>query len=222
MKLYCLRLLAVLCFFFLLQSPHAQEAPFAKDIRAFKKADSTSFPPSHAILFIGSSSFTLWKDVNNYFPGYTIINRGFGGSSLPHLIHYADQIIFPYQPKQVVIYCGENDLNSSDTISAQTVFGRFTHLFTLIRSQLPNVPIAFVSIKPSPSRAHLMPKMEQANSMIKAYLKKQKHTRFVNIYNDMLDKNGKPREELFVEDRLHMNPAGYAIWQKAIRPHLVK
>src|SRR5476651_483122 len=80
--------------------------PFRKDIDAFKRKDSLQMPPKHAILFVGSSSFTKWTDVQQYFPGYPIINRGFGGSSLPDVIRYADEIIFPYDPKQIIIYCG--------------------------------------------------------------------------------------------------------------------
>jgi len=87
--------------------------PFIEDIRAFKKQDSVSTPPKHSILFVGSSSFTKWKDVADYFPGYSIINRGFGGSTLVDVIRYADDVIFPYDAKQIVIYCGENDLASS-------------------------------------------------------------------------------------------------------------
>jgi lysophospholipase L1-like esterase len=222
MKLVHTSILAALLVCFCSQPLHAQEAPFAKEIKAFKKTDSIDFPPAHAILFTGSSSFRLWHNVDQSFPGYTIINRGFGGSTLPDVIRYADQIVFPYQPKQIVIYCGENDLASSDTITAQTVFGRFQHLFTLIRSRMPDVPIAFVSIKPSPSRAHLMPKIQQTNSLIKTYLKKEKNAQFINIYDAMLDKKGNPREELFVADRLHMKPEGYAIWKKAMQPYLLK
>src|SRR5580765_3891060 len=124
--------------------------PFIDDIKVFKKQDSISFPPKQAILFVGSSSFTKWKDVADYFPGYTIINRGFGGSSLPDVIRYADDIIFPYQPKQIVIYCGENDLAASDTVSAQTVFERFKTLYEMIRKRLATEKIVYVSIKPSP------------------------------------------------------------------------
>src|SRR5919202_6508982 len=90
----------------------AQQPPFWDEIQAFKKQDSLHTPPKHAIVFVGSSSFQKWKDVQDYFPGYKIINRGFGGSSLPDVIRYADDVIIPYQPKQVVIYCGDNDLAS--------------------------------------------------------------------------------------------------------------
>src|ERR1700736_1860158 len=104
---------------------YAQQAAFYNDIQAFKKKDSVHMPAKHSILFIGSSSFTKWTDVQDYFPGYPIINRGFGSSTLPDVIRYADDIIFPYQPKQIVIYCGENDLAASDTVTAETVVERF-------------------------------------------------------------------------------------------------
>src|ERR1700709_1983633 len=99
------------------EEPH----PFWNEIQAFKKNDSAHFPPPNEILFVGSSSFNFWKDVQDYFPGYPIINRGFGGSSLPDVIRYADDIIYPYKPKQVVIYCGENDFAGTDSMSAQIV-----------------------------------------------------------------------------------------------------
>jgi lysophospholipase L1-like esterase len=171
---------------------------------------------------VGSSSFTKWVDVQNYFPDYTIINRGFGGSTLTDLIRYADKIIFPYEPRQVVIYEGDNDLAASDTITPETVLNRFKKLFALIRKNFPNTSIAFVSIKPSPSRMRLMSKMEEANSLIKNFLKTQKNSAFIDVYHKMLNKEGMPDKSIFIEDELHMNAKGYAIWQKAIQPYLVK
>ena len=160
--------------------------------------------------------------MSDYFPGYTIINRGFGGSTLVDVIRYAYDVIVPYQPKQVVIYCGENDLAASDTVTAADVVRRFKTLYGIIRQNLPNAAVDFVSMKPSPSRAHLMPKYEVANAQIKTFLQKQKHTGFINVYNIMLDANGRPKAELFLEDQLHMKPAGYKLWQKIIQPYLLK
>lgn len=216
-----------LILFFLLCSAvlHAQQerkSAFWEDIAAFKKKDSASFPPKNAILFIGSSSFTMWKDVQQYFPSHVIVNRGFGGSSLPDLTRYANDIIFPYQPKQIVIYCGENDVAGSDNIAPQTVFSRFEHLFQLIRSKLPAVPVLFISLKPSPSRWHLKGKMIAVNERVRKYLKKKKHTKFISVWKHMLGPDGKPMNDLFLEDKLHMNARGYAIWQRLIEPHLLK
>jgi lysophospholipase L1-like esterase len=200
----------------------ATAQPFAEDIAAFKKQDSSHFPPKNAILFVGSSSFTKWTDVQSYFPGYTIINRGFGGSTLPDVINYAKDIIFPYRPKQIVIYCGENDLAASDTVTSTMVVDRFKKLFSIIRNKMPAVPVVFISLKPSPSREKLWPKMEAANKEIEKFLKKNKKTSFVDVYHKMFKKDGSVMSELFIEDNLHMNANGYAIWQKAIKPYLLK
>jgi len=197
------------------------QAPFAGEIRAFKQQDSISFPAKKAILFVGSSSFRKWTDVQSYFPDYKIINRGFGGSTLTDVIRYEKDIIAPYHPKQVLIYCGDNDLASSDTVTPAIVAKRFQQLFYLIRKDLPNANIAFVSIKPSPSRQHLFSKMQEANALVKAFLQTQKNTAFINVFDPMLV-NNKPRPDIFLEDSLHMNAKGYAIWQKAIQPYLLK
>ncbi|MDE3143926.1 MAG: G-D-S-L family lipolytic protein, partial [Bacteroidota bacterium] len=147
------KLFAVVAFLFVsFISVNIFAQPFKDEIDAFKKLDSAAFPAKGQILFEGSSSFRKWTDVQQYFPSHKIINRGFGGSTLPDVIRYADEIIFPYQPKQIVIYCGENDIAYSDTITAQIVLKRYQQLFFLIRSKLKNVEIDFVSIKPSPSR----------------------------------------------------------------------
>jgi lysophospholipase L1-like esterase len=201
----------------------AQNPPaFWQEIVAFKKKDSIQVAPSNAILFVGSSSFAMWRDVNNYFPGYKIINRGFGGSILPDVIRYSYDIILPYQPKQVVVYCGENDLATADSVSAMEVSNRFKTLFGIIRTNLPKANICFISMKPSPSRAILQNKMKAANTLIKQFIAKQKNAAFIDIYGAMLDTNGQMRPELFLNDQLHMKPEGYAIWQKAILPYLIK
>jgi lysophospholipase L1-like esterase len=199
-----------------------QKPAFWDDIQAFKKQDSVSFPPKNAILFIGSSSFTMWKDVQQYFPSYRIINRGFGGSSLTDVIRNANDIILPYQPKQIVIYCGENDVAASDTVTGKLVFNRFKQLFTIIRNRYPKVKVTYVSMKPSPSRQLLLSKMINGNELIKKYLSSKKRTSYVDVYKEMIDDEGKPRPDLFLDDNLHMNKTGYAIWHKFIEPHLLK
>ncbi len=202
---------------------YAQTAPFQNEIDQFKKEDSLHTPPKNAILFIGSSSFRMWSDVQNDFPGYPIINRGFGGSQLPDVIRFAPDIIYPYLPKQIVIYCGDNDLAADSTVSADTVFERFKTLYGMIRKELgKRVNVAFVSIKPSPSRENLLPKMKVANTLIEQYISKQKNAVFIDVFHPMLNAEGKMRPELYKEDNLHMKPEGYVIWKKVIEPYLLK
>jgi len=200
----------------------AQDVPFAREVAEFRKQDSVSFPASNQILLIGSSSFTIWKDVQDYFPGYPILNRAFGGSTLADVIRHADKVIYPYKPKQILVYCGENDLASSDKVTADTVISRFETLFGLIRAKYPKVQVVFVSMKPSPSRVLLREKMLAGNDGIRKFLAAKKNTGYIDVYTEMLDDEGKPRQELFLDDNLHMNKEGYKIWQRIIQPYLKK
>ncbi len=207
---------------FLAIAENAISQPFINEIKAFRRADSITAPPKNAILLIGSSSFTNWKDVAKYFPDQTIINRGFGGSSLPHMIMYAEDVIFKYNPKQILIYCGENDLTGGPTITADTIFERLKNLHQLIRSKYKKVPIAYISMKPSPSREKYLETMQKGNAMIKSFMEHEKRSSYIDVYSSMLDENGKILTHIFLSDKLHMNAEGYKIWQGVIAPYLVK
>lgn len=212
-----LKLIAL--FLFVFAAANAQEQPpYYNEILYFKKQDSVKFPPKKAVLFIGSSTFTNWKDVQTYFPKNVIINRGFGGSSLPHVINYVGDIVYPYQPKQVVIYCGENDFTGNAT--PQLVVDRVKKLIDTIRFKYPKVSIAYVSIKPSPSRVKYLPQMKEANQMILELLKGIKRTEFINTADAMYTADGEIMADIFLKDNLHMNAKGYAIWQKIMEPYL--
>ncbi|HVS96688.1 MAG TPA: GDSL-type esterase/lipase family protein [Puia sp.] len=204
------------------QSSVSSQPPFWNEIAEFKHKDSLQHPPSNAILFIGSSSFRKWTSVQADFPGYTIINRGFGGSTFDDLIRYAKDIIYPYHPKQVVIYCGDNDLAGDRKMTGKKVYRRFVKLYDMIRKHLGDVDIVFVSIKPSPSREKLMPEMEEANDLIRNFIAQRSHAAFVDVYHLMLNARGRPMDELFIADKLHMNEKGYKIWQQALLPYLDK
>lgn len=196
--------------------------PFINEVNYFKKLDSLQAPPKEPILFIGSSSFTNWKDVQDYFPGHTILNRAFGGSSLPHLLLYAEEVIFRYKPKQIVIYCGENDLTGGPTINADSILFRFQRLHALIRSRLPKVPVVYLSMKPSPSRRKYLATMQEGNEKIKSFITNQTYTQFIDVYSSMISTTGEINPSLFLSDSLHMNKKGYQLWQPLIEPFLVK
>jgi lysophospholipase L1-like esterase len=210
----------IVLFIFTISWASAQDQlPFYNEIKYFKKQDSLKFPPKNAVLFVGSSTFTNWKDVQKYFPNHVIINRGFGGSSLPHVINYANDIIFPYHPKQIVIYCGENDFTNPGTTTEMVVL-RVKQLFELIRSKYPKTYIAYISIKPSASREKYFPQMVEANKMIAKMVKGMKYTEFINTYDAMFNTDGTLMSDIFLKDNLHMNAKGYAIWQKIMEPYL--
>ena len=195
--------------------------PFEKEVAAFARQDSLHPPPAKPILLIGSSSFTKWTDVQQYFPGYEILNRGFGGSSLEDLIYYAPQILFAYTPRQIIVYCGENDLAASPQPSTKLVLKRFKQLYGLIRNRWPSVPIVYISIKPSPARWQLESSFVEANERIKGFIQKQNDILFLDVHTEMLTTRGETRPELYIGDRLHMNEKGYAIWKNKISPLLL-
>ena len=194
---------------------------FEKDIRTIRSFDKIYTPPAHPILFVGSSSIRKWDYLQQTFGSYVVLNRGFGGAVLNDVTYYANEIIFPYEPRQIVIYVGENDLPEK-TATADSVLNRFKVLYATIRSKLPTVPLIFISMKPSPSRAAFFDKARESNALIKSFLANEKNTVYVDIFSKMLDKAGNPRKELFLGDMLHMNLQGYAIWEKAIKPYLLR
>ena len=196
--------------------------PFWKEVQALKQKDSLAFPAPGQTLFIGSSSFTMWKDAQDYFPKHKILNRAFGGSTLLDMIRFRYEVVFPYQPKQIVLYCGENDFASSDTVTVTMVMERFRTFYSLMRAKYPLVPFLYVSMKPSPSRAHLMPKYKEANQLIAEFLKQDKKSAFADVYSKMLKADGSPMDDIFLQDRLHMTAKGYAIWKKILEPLLIK
>ncbi|KQT18284.1 G-D-S-L family lipolytic protein [Chryseobacterium sp. Leaf404] len=198
-----------------------EEKPmFWQEIQEFKKQDLENPPAKNSILLIGSSSFTKWTDVNEYFLGKNIINRGFGGSRLTDLNFYSEDLLSPYQPKQIIIYCGENDFADNSKLEADVVVDRFKSFYKKIRKKFPNIEVDFVSIKYSPSRQHLWPQMKEANKQIAKFMWREKNAEFINITRIMNDNNGLTRKDLFVEDMLHMTPEGYRLWTIVMTPYM--
>jgi lysophospholipase L1-like esterase len=218
-----LKVIGIVCFAFGIGQSNTTlcAQPFKQEVLQFQKSDSIVMPPKGQIVFAGSSSFTKWKDVAMYFPGYPIINRGFGGATLVDLIYYVDEAIIKYQPSQVFIYCGENDIADVDTVSPATVLLRFKTLHTILLKKLPRATkIVFVSLKPSVARWHLESKFIEANKLIEGYINTQKNIQFLDVHTAMLDDNKEVLKDIFIADQLHMNPKGYLIWQKQFAPFL--
>lgn len=194
----------------------AQKLPYWNDIQAFKKQDSIAMPSHYKTLFIGSSSFTYWKTLDQDLPEYAPLNRAFGGSTLPDVIRYQNVVIDSYNPERIVIYCGENDIASSDTVTSKMVLERFKLLHQHIREKFPKIKLYYISLKPCPLRWKMKDRMIDANKQIKKFCKTQKCTNFISIWNQML-LHSKPNPAIFKADSLHMNEKGYKIWIKEIR-----
>ena len=177
-------------------------------------------PPANPILFVGSSSIRKWEDLERTFASYDVMNRGIGGAKVNDIIFYLNDLVFPYHPREIVLYVGENDI--PDGATPDTVLERTKKLITGIRNQLPEIPITYISIKPSPSRDKYRQTVQDANSLIKEYLKTQQKITWVDVFTPMLTKDGNSRPEIFQSDMLHLNKDGYQIWKKLIQPTLIK
>lgn len=189
-----------------------------QDMRRFAEADALAPPPRDAVLFTGSSSIRLWETLAADFPGVPVVNRGFGGSEIRDSTWYADRLVVRHAPRQVILYAGDNDLSSGR--SPARLRADFRAFVARIRHDLPDVPIAYLSTKPSPARAHLLQAQRKANALIRRDAGPLR-VQFIDVFTPMLDAAGQPRQALFVEDGLHMNAAGYRLWQGIVAPHLL-
>lgn len=217
------RIAALLLAFMPAMLLHAQnaESPSARwepDIQAFEAEDRRQPPPQDAVLFVGSSSIRLWETLGQDFPGVPVINRGFGGSEIADVHHFADRIIFPYRPRTIVLYAGDNDLAGGKT--PRQVLADYEALVEAIHERLPQARIAFIAIKPSPARWHLADAVRAANEAIWRRTTQDDRLAFIDVFSPMLGDDGEPRPELFVEDKLHLSAAGYALWTERVAPFL--
>ncbi|WPU93407.1 GDSL-type esterase/lipase family protein [Mucilaginibacter sabulilitoris] len=195
-----------------------QGFPFENEIKAFKHQDSLNFPKPNGILFIGSSSIRLWSDLEQRFPDKPIIKRGVGGCLLQQVVeYYTPYILFPYHPRKIFIYAGDNDISAGR--SAVYVSNEFGKLWTMIHEQLPQAEIYFLSIKPSPVRAKYYGTVAKANELIKAWMQNKPQSHFVDLVT-VTNKPGTslPDSSLFKKDYLHLNPKGYDKWQSVLQP----
>ena len=191
---------------------------WAGDMAAFTAEDAAHPPPAHPIVFTGSSSVRMWQTLATDFPGKPVLNRGFGGSQLRDSTWYADDVAIRYQPRQVVLYAGDNDIDAGRT--PKQVLADFRAFVARIRKDLPEVPIDWLAIKPSLARIDQLPAQREANALVQAETAKMHDVRFIDVATPMLGADGKPRADLFIEDGLHMNHKGYALWRDIVAPYL--
>ncbi|HEX8428928.1 SGNH/GDSL hydrolase family protein [Hymenobacter sp.] len=216
-----LLVLTVLKSFSQATTPPLNPDQWKTEIEAFNREDSLRKPPKTPLLFYGSSSVRMWKTLATDFKGRPVLNRGFGGSRFPDASYFFDKLVVRYRPRQVILYEGDNDISAG--ASPQQVYESFIEFEKQMRLKLPKAELIFLSIKPSLARWALYPKMKEANSLIKQYVEAHpKRLRFVDVGTPMLGADGQPRPELYIEDGLHMTPAGYAIWTRVLEPYLKK
>ncbi|MDA0194626.1 MAG: SGNH/GDSL hydrolase family protein [Bacteroidetes bacterium] len=192
---------------------YAQDAKrFEKEISNYLKEDASGIP-ANPILFVGSSTIRMWKDLEVYFPNKNIINRGFGGSQMSDLLYYANDLILKYKPVKVFIYEGDNDLAAGE--KPKKIQKETKKLVNQIWKNLPETEIVLISAKPSLARWGLKDKYIELNQLFEKYCADNARVTFASTWSIML-KDGIVRDDIFIEDGLHMNKTGYDLWAEVI------
>lgn len=189
-----------------------------KEIAAFEAADREHMPPKGAVLFIGSSGIRLWKTLAQDFPHHKVINRGFGGSEIVDSTHFADRIVFPYEPKMIFLRAGGNDIHAGRT--PDQVADDFREFVHKVHERLPNTDIQFIAWNPAPDRWGESLKLKRLNHLVRRMAAREPHVGYVDASDIGLTPDGKPRRELFVADQLHFNAEGYKLLVDRVRPFL--
>lgn len=204
----------------LLAEEKSSSAKFEGEIQAYEAADKTAPPPEGGVLFAGASGIRMWKTLAQDFPNQKVFNRGFGGSQIADVIHFADRIVLPYKPRVIVFQAGGNDINAGKT--PEQVAADFKTFVAKVRAKLPDTRIIFLSLQPSPARWSQVDQQKQANALIEKQIAASQNMAYINAFDAFLTADGKPREELFVADKLHHNEAGYKVRVQLVRPFLEK
>ena len=191
-----------------------------KDILNFEQQNKNERDPDNAILLAGSSSIRLWSTLKEDVAPYPVIQRGFGGSKFSDLAVYAKDIIYPHDFRALVIFEGNDITGDVSDKSPQEVARLFKYIVKTVRRKYPTKPVFVIEITPTPSRWHVWPKIRQANQMLKEICLKMPATYFIETSSSYLNKDGEPRNELFIKDKLHQNHDGYKIWGNLVRIRL--
>lgn len=183
----------------------------------FAAWDAKNAAPPNGILFVGSSSIVRWNTAES-FPGLPVINRGFGGSQASDVMPWLEQAVLQYDPAVVVYYEGDNDTSVGK--KADQIFADIREFSEAVLAHDPATQVVILSVKPSPRRWEQWPEMQATNALIRAYADSRPTVEYVDVSTPMLGRDGQPMPQLYVEDRLHMTPAGYAIWNRVVGPVL--
>jgi lysophospholipase L1-like esterase len=188
-------------------------------IKAFEKQDAEKSPAAGGVVFVGSSSIRKWH-FPKWFGKNAPLNRGFGGSQIADVNHFAERIVLKYQPRAIVFYAGDNDIAAK--VSADDIAANFGKFCKLIHANLPETKIAFIAIKPSPKRWGLRDKQSKANALIRKQCDADERLTYIDVWPSILNEQGEPRAELFIEDKLHLSDEGYKLWTEILKPVVSK
>jgi lysophospholipase L1-like esterase len=201
-------------------TPIPEGNKWAKELHNFEAIDATNPPPSHPIVFTGSSSIRMWTDLTTDFPSYPVVNRGFGGSELSDVNQFFDRLILQYRPKQVVVFAGVNDIAGGKSV--ERVISDLKTLVDRLHAELPKTKFVYLSLAQNPARWDKREKVAAVNRAAAELLSHDPRDTFLDTTSVMLGADGNPKPEIYRSDRLHMNRKGYDLWKPIVEAVLVK
>lgn len=204
-------------------SPEDREAAvqrWEKSIAGLEKLDQTEPEPEGGILLLGSSSIKLWEDAAEMLAPYPVIRRGYGGARFSDLVVFARRLTSPHQYRAVVIFVANDIAGRESDRRVDAVRKMVLHIVEVAREHEAEAPILLVDVTPTPSRAKAWPDIRKLNAMLREVALTQPSVYHVPTAEYYLTVDDQPRPELFREDQLHQNQAGYEIFAHLIARRL--
>lgn len=169
-------------------------------------------------VFYGSSTIRQWQRIGDALGISDAVNLGFGGSTLEACRRYFERLVSPVRPSRLVVYCGDNDIARG--ASAEFVTDQFRQLAQLVGTYIPDCKCWFISIKPSPGRAQVLPDIRQANQQIATEVSHRPQWGYVDWFSSLLGEDGRADARLFTDDLVHVNEDGYALLASVVNEAL--
>jgi len=196
---------------------------WSDDIAALEARDAAADDPSGAVLFAGSSSIRLWEDIRTDMTPFPVIRRGYGGAAFKDMAVFAKRLLHPHSYRALVLFNGNDVKGVPEDPSPDRVRPLVEHILSVSRQHRPDAPVLIIEVSPAPSRFPTGgTRVRDFNAMLREVSLATPHVYFVPTWGHLLSPDGQPREELFDDDRLHLNRDGYELWSKLIRRRLTE
>ena len=197
-----------------------------KDRALQKRNEIVAGPKEYDIVFVGDSITHRWErkggeGVKLYAElkkRYSILNLGYGGDRTQHVLwrmKYGE--LEGYKTKLFMLMIGTN--NGGD--KPEDIAEGTKRILEVIRAKHPQAKVLLLPIFPrgktinDPNRK----RNEAVNKITKAFADGE-NVIWVDFNNKLVDANGNTKK--FMNDYLHTNSTGYAIWRDAVLPYFEK
>lgn len=194
------------------------------------------------IMFYGHSFFTRWSETWNHRPleedirkkdgSVAAVNHGFGSSVSADLLYNYPRMVKPWEPKVLVLITFNND--HSKGYSATEIVNNLAYLCDFATYDFPDIQIYCLNAAPCPRRNgmrdHVWAMRNEYDALLKAFCGTRKNCTYVDqkqwpmFYENPADigNEDKIRCDIYGEDQIHFNQAGYDLYAEEFRKLLDK